>query len=261
LVGLLKDHAVAVLVSERHAHNGTAVHHVPGLNWVLREHGHDITSINPVAGEINDSWLTSTNRRPVTADHVLSALDSASSEPVPMGNVGGGTGACALGFKGGIGSSSRKVDATGGAMTVGALVQINMDGDLRALGQTVTPADLGLPISGPRTADGSCVIVVGVDAPLDSNTLRRMAARAVFALARVGARFSHGSGDYGLAFSSVPAEVPSALSNAATSALFESTMDAVEEAVIDALLAADSVSSSNGNHAFALPAEAIGVRT
>jgi D-aminopeptidase len=101
------------------------------------------------------------------------------------------------------------------------------------------------------------VIIVGVDAPLDSNTLRRMAGRAVFALARIGARFSHGSGDYALAVSTSHADHPLNLTSTAMSTAFEATMDMVEEAILDALLAAKTVRSDNGNIAFALPPASI----
>lgn len=226
------------------------------VTWVLRRHGREVTSVNPVVGEINDSWLSTADPRPVTAEHVLEAIETASTEPVPMGNVGGGTGACALGFKGGIGSSSRVVDLAD-QVTLGALVQINMGGRLRALGRTVLPADHGLPAAGPEVATGSCVIVIAVDAPFDSNMLRRLASRAVYALARVGARFSHGSGDYALAVSTSHANHAVTLTNQEMSAAFEATMDAVEEAVLDALLAATTVRSANGRVARALPAESI----
>ncbi|HJP73270.1 MAG TPA: P1 family peptidase [Pseudonocardiaceae bacterium] len=227
------------------------------VTWVLRTHGRRLTSINPAVGEINDSWLSAANPRPVTVDHVIAAIDSATAERVAMGNVGGGTGACALGFKGGIGSSSRVVGLGRGPATIGVLVQINMDGDLRAFGRTVRPADHGLPVAGPTTADGSCVTVIAVDAAVDANMLRRLASRAIYALARVGARFSHGSGDYALAVSTSRDPHPTTPSAAEMSSAFEATMDAVEEAVLDALLAADPVHSANGNVAGTLPAAAI----
>lgn len=227
------------------------------VTWILRQYGRAIRSVNPVVGEINDSWLSDSDPRPVRADHVLEAIDNASAGPVPMGNVGGGTGACALGFKGGIGSSSRTVVLDGQGVTLGTLVQVNMDGHLRAFGRTVLPGDCDLPVAGPGLAAGSCVIVVGVDAPMDSNTLRRIAGRAVFALARVGARFSHGSGDYALAVSTSHAACPLNLTGPAASTAFEATMDMVEEAVLDALLSARTVRSDNGHIAGALPLASI----
>ena len=227
------------------------------VTWVLREYGSAVTSINPVVGEVNDSWLSSSDRRPVRVEHVLRAIDGASSEPVEMGNVGGGTGACALGFKGGVGSSSRVISVGNEDVTIGALVQINMDGRLRGPLGPVDPQSWGIHPAGPANADGSCVVVVAVDAPLDSNILRRMAARGVFALARIGARFSHGSGDYGLAFTTRVNGSVAGLSDKEMSLTFEATMDAVEEAVLDALLAATTVKADNGRAAYALPIESV----
>lgn len=227
------------------------------VTWVLREVDDSVVSINPVAAEVNDSWLSSPGRRPVTSDHVLQALDAASTDAVQLGSVGGGTGACALGFKGGIGSSSRRLVVADREATLGVLVQVNMDGRLRAFGRVIDPADHGLEVAGAPEADGSCVVLVAVDLPLDPNTLRRLAARAVYALARTGARFSHGSGDYGIALSSRPGASWVHLSDSEISGAFDATMDAVEEAVIDALLAAQTVRSQNGNQAWALPVHAL----
>lgn len=223
------------------------------VTWVLEDCEPTATSINPVVAEINDLWLSQGDRRPVTPDNVLEAIRLASSAPVEMGNVGGGTGACALGFKGGIGSSSRIV----GDVAIGVLVQANMSGFLRAGGVFVDPAEFGYAPAGPETEVGSCVVIVGVDAPYDSGVLRRIATRAVFALARVGARFSPGSGDYGVAVSSSQTTAVSP-SNEELTAVFEATMDAVEEAILDALLAATSVETTNGRTAHALPHGAVG---
>ena len=227
------------------------------VTWVLRQVDDGVVSVNPVAAEVNDSWLSSPVRRPVTSDHVLQAIDGASTDAVELGSVGGGTGACALGFKGGIGSSSRRLVVAGREATLGVLVQANMDGRLRAFGRVIDPADHGLDAAGPPEADGSCVVLVAVDLPLDPNTLRRVAARAVYALARTGARFSHGSGDYGIALSSRPGAPRVHVSDSGISSVFDATMDAVEEAVIDALLAARTVRSQNGNQALALPVHAL----
>jgi D-aminopeptidase len=223
------------------------------VTWVLRQPGRRTSSVNPVVGEINDSWLSAADPRPVTAEHVLAAIDNASIAPVPMGNVGGGTGACALGFKGGIGSSSRVVRLTGGTVTIGALIQLNLSGQLRVLGRTVRPADYHLPVAGPTEETGSCVVVLALDAPFDTTMLRRLASRAVYALARFGAGFSHGSGDYGLAVSTARAQPSPRLTNPDMSMTFAAAMDAVEEAAIDALLAANTVRADNGRVAEALP--------
>jgi D-aminopeptidase len=218
------------------------------VTWALGELTPRPVSINPIVGEINDSWLSSRNPRPVTAEAVLSAIADAATGPFLRGSVGGGTGACALGFKGGIGTASRRV----AAITVGVIVQANMSGQLRLDGRTILPADLGTPIAGPETEYGSCVIVIAVDAPFEANLLRRIASRAVFALARVGARFSTGSGDYAIAVSTQPGSLIQEPTDAVVNAVFEATMDAVEDAVLDALMSATTKRSSNGRIAFSL---------
>jgi D-aminopeptidase len=218
------------------------------VTWALEKLSPPPVSINPIVGEINDSWLSSGNPRPVTAAAVLSAIEGAESRPFRSGSVGGGTGACALGFKGGIGTSSRRVGTT----TVGVIVQANMSGDLRALGRTIRPSDFDAPSAGPETEDGSCVIVVAVDAPYDANLLRRIATRAVFALGRVGARFSTGSGDYAIAVSTRSDEPVEEPPGPVVDALFEATMDAVEDAVFDGLLSADTKRSAEGRIAYSL---------
>nr|WP_236003550.1 P1 family peptidase [Nonomuraea antri] len=219
------------------------------VSWVLDHATEPVISLNPVVGEINDSWLSSVDRRPVTAEHVYAALDGAHSGPVEMGNVGGGTGACALGFKSGIGSASRRLDLGGREATVGVLVQANMGGELRLRGRTISP-DVAEAHGGDH---GSCVVVVALDAGCDTRQLSRIAARGVFALGRVGAAFSHGSGDYGLAF----ATGAGSLSPAALNLVFAGVMDCVEEAVIDALLAAETVRAPSGRQALALPQSAV----
>jgi D-aminopeptidase len=218
------------------------------VTWALDELTPRPMSINPIVGEINDSWLSSQNPRPVTAGAVLAAIENAQAAPFPRGSVGGGTGACALGFKGGIGTSSRRVGAT----TIGALVQANMSGRLRMHGRTILPSDFGTPTAGPETEYGSCVIVIAVDAPFEANLLRRLASRAVFALARVGARFSSGSGDYAIALSTPAGALIEEPSDSVVNEVFEATMDAVEDAVLDALVSATTKRSANGRIAFSL---------
>lgn len=227
------------------------------LTWTLRQTATPPLSLNPVVGEVNDSWLSGAGQRPIEPEHVWEALDSASSGPVAMGNVGGGTGACALGFKAGIGSSSRVVPAESGDFTVGVLVQANMDGVLRVGTQTVTPGELGFDRAGPTTSHGSCVVVVAVDRPVPALQLRRIAARAVFALGRAGTDFGHGSGDYGLAFASTRSDRCRDLAATDLDLAFRATMDAAEEAVVDSLLAADTIDAPNGHRAVALPHSAV----
>lgn len=230
------------------------------VTWVLEHHPGPPTSVNPVVGEINDSWLSSAVPRAVTAEHVHAALRAAGPGPVAMGNVGGGTGACALGFKGGVGTASRVLPGARGG-TIGVIVQANMGGTLRLGGRLLRPGDLGLRAAGPVTAEaGSCVIVAAVDFPCSALDLARLARRLVFGLGRTGARFSHGSGDYGLAFSVVPGPPSEPLPPERLSAAFEAAMDCVEEAVVDALLAAHTVRTPGGRVAHALPAEAVRAR-
>ncbi|MFF7242624.1 P1 family peptidase [Embleya sp. NPDC008237] len=225
------------------------------LTWILGRAKTPPTSLNPVVGEINDSWLSHTRPRPLTTDHVHAALDAASPGPVAQGSVGGGTGACALGFKAGIGTASRRLPTPAGDATVGVLVQANMSGELRLPGGLVTPSCLGLPTAGPVTEEGSCVVVVATDLPCSARDLTRIAGRGVFALGRVGAAFAHGSGDYGLAFSTT--RDTQSLAPALVDTAFAATMDAVEEAVLDALLAAGTVRTPSGREAFALPHAAV----
>ncbi|GAA4957173.1 P1 family peptidase [Yinghuangia aomiensis] len=228
------------------------------VSWVLERSDRPVRSLNPVVGEINDSWLSATVARPVTSDHVFQALAAADAGPVAMGSVGGGTGACALGFKAGIGSASRRINLRGRTVTVGALVQANMDGILRLPGRTVPPESLGLPGAGPTSAQGSCVVVLAADFPCVAAQLSRIAARGVIALGRVGAAFSHGSGDYCLAFSTDPTTTGN-LEPSELDTVFATAMDCVEESVIDALLAADTVTAPSGRVAHALPHEVLQV--
>ncbi|MDB1086808.1 P1 family peptidase [Streptomyces sp. ACA25] len=224
------------------------------VTWTLSRPGcEEVQSVNPVVGECNDGLLSDIRSRPVREEHVLAALDGARGGPVEEGCAGGGTGLGALGFKGGIGTASRVLEVAGTPVTAGALVQANFGGTLRLLGTTVTPASLGVPPDPqPRQAEaGSCVIVVATDAPLDARQLTRLARRAVFGLARVGAAYGHGSGDYGLAFSVRPGPRP--VPDAALDPLFEAVLDTVEESVLNALFAATTTTGVHGRTVHALP--------
>ncbi|MFJ2842764.1 P1 family peptidase [Streptomyces griseofuscus] len=226
------------------------------VGWMLERPGcSGVQSLNPVVGECNDGHLSDIRARPVREEHVRAALDSACGGPVAEGCVGAGTGTGALGFKAGIGTSSRTTDLGGRPYTVGALVQANFGGTLRVLGRAITPGSLGLSgAPGPAAETGSCMIVVATDAPLDARRLTRVARRAVFALARVGAAYSHGSGDYALAFTTRPdsgAPVP----DADLSPLFAAVLDAVEEAVLNSLLTATTTTGHAGHTLPALPAD------
>ncbi|MEU0751198.1 P1 family peptidase, partial [Streptomyces albogriseolus] len=219
----------------------------PGCEGVL--------SLNPVVGECNDGFLSDIRSRPVREEHVRAALDGASAGPVGEGCAGAGTGTVALGFKAGIGTSSRTPEVADRRFTVGALVQANFGGTLRVLGRTLTP---GAPVpegAGPPAETGSCMIVVATDAPLDARQLTRVARRAVFALARTGAAYSHGSGDYAVAFTTTRPGIAPPLADAGLSPLFEAVLDAVEEAVLNSLLAATTTTGYAGRTVPALPAD------
>lgn len=227
------------------------------VGWMLERPGcEEVQSLNPVVGECNDGFLSDIRARPVHEEHVRAALDAASGGPVAEGCVGAGTGMVALGFKAGIGTASRTPELGGRSCTVGVLVQANFGGTLRVLGRTVTPRSLGLDAGGPEPAaeTGSCMIVVATDAPLDARQLTRVARRAVFALARTGAAYSHGSGDYAVAFGTRPgAGAP--VADAALGPLFEAVLDGVEEAVLNSLLAATTTTGFGGRTVPALPAD------
>ncbi|MEU7472132.1 P1 family peptidase [Streptomyces sp. NPDC044984] len=227
------------------------------VGWMLERPGcEQARSLNPVVGECNDGLLSDIRARPVHEEHVRAALDAASGGPVAEGCVGAGTGTVALGFKAGIGTASRTLDLGGRRFTAGVLVQTNFGGTLRVLGRTVTPGSVGLGADGPASEGetGSCMIVVATDAPLDARQLTRVARRAVFALARSGAAYSHGSGDYAVAFGTRPGS-GGPVADAELGPLFEAVLDGVEEAVLNSLLAARTTTGFNGHTARALPAD------
>jgi D-aminopeptidase len=235
--------------------------------WTLGQAGNeDVRSVNAVVGEVNDGALNDIRGGHVRREHVVAALSSATSGPVAEGNVGGGTGAQAFGWKGGIGTASRVLPAGSGGFTLGALVQANFGGVLVMDGVPVGKALGRHPFvtKRPAAADGSCVIVVATDAPLSGRDLERLAARAVYALARTGSSYANGSGDYAIAFSTAAgARVrhgelqprPRALlPSDAVSPLFEAVLEAVEEAVLNALLRADTM-TGNGITVEAIPVD------
>lgn len=212
----------------------------------------DVRTLNPVVGETNDGYLSDIRARPITEAHVLAALDGATSGPVAQGCVGAGAGTSALGYKGGIGTSSRRVDVAGVTRTVGALVQSNFSGTLTVRGVPLPAAELldGLA-PGPVPDGNSCMIVVATDVPLDARRLERVARRAVFAMGRVGSDFAHGSGDYGLAFTTAdPAD--RLAPDDALDPLFAAATDAVEEALLASVLTATTTVGHRGTR-YALP--------
>ncbi|GAA4705252.1 D-aminopeptidase [Promicromonospora umidemergens] len=225
------------------------------VTHVLASPGHEETrTLNPVVGETNDGRLSDIRARPIAESHVLAALDGATADLPEEGCVGAGTGTVALGFKGGIGTSSRVV----GGWTVGTLVQSNFSGTLIVRGVPIPADAVDEPTTSAGEPDGnSCMIVVATDAPLDARQLGRVARRAVFAMARVGSDFAGGSGDYALAFSTPGA--PSSGTTPGTPArrvddhdldpVFAATMDAVEEALLNSLLTATTTVGHRGTAA------------
>lgn len=243
---------------------GTAVEAV--VAYTLTQEGNaDVHSVNALVGETNDGTLNDIRGLHVKREHVLGAIRAAREGPLAEGSVGAGTGTICFGWKGGIGTASRALPTEHGGFVLGVLVQTNFGGVLAMDGVPVG-RELGRYAFGPKLdpGGGSCMIVVATDAPLDALALRRLAARAVFALARTGSSYSNGSGDFAVAFSTSP-EARILLGEAkprprqvlptdALSPLFEAVLEATEEAVDDSLLQATTVTSRGGT-VDALPIE------
>ena len=255
---------------------GTAVDAV--VRWTTAQPGNEnVRSVNALVGETNDGTLNDIRGQHVTRDHVLAAINGAKSGAVDEGAVGAGTGTIAFGWKGGIGTSSRTVRQSANSnetWTVGVLVQTNYGGRLVINGVPVwkelTPprdrggADLS-HVAPSAEGDGSCMIVVATDAPLDAKNLQRLAARAIFALARTGSTYSNGSGDFAIAFTTHASQRVTAaagpqprsvLPTDGVSSLFEAVLDATEEAVDNSLLKATDVTAS-GRTVRAIPIDAL----
>jgi D-aminopeptidase len=250
---------------------GTAVDAV--VRWTLAQPGNEnVRSVNALVGETNDGTVNDIRGMHVTREHVVAAITHAKPGAVDEGAVGAGAGTIAFGWKGGIGTSSRLVRQGADTWTVGVLVQSNYGGKLVIDGVPVwkelSPArerhSPDHPIGrSADSADGSCMIVVATDAPVDARSLQRLAARAVFALARTGSTYSNGSGDFAIAFSTHPSQRVTAAATPQTrmvlptdsvSGLFEAVLDATEEAVDNSLLRATDV-TANGRTIRALPIE------
>jgi len=230
-----------------------------------------VGSVNPLVGETNDGWLNDIRGFHVRAEDVERALAAASDGPVEEGAVGAGEGTVAFGWKGGIGTSSRHLPEVDGGFMIGVLVQTNFGGRLTIAGvpiwknlepareHSAKPSELRDP------ADGSCMIVVATDAPLDSRQLQRLAARAVLGMARAGSTGSNGSGDFAIAFSTTNrirfgaqrGQPISLLGQDALSPLFEAVVDATEEAIYDSLLKAETVRGCDGHVVQAIPVERV----
>jgi D-aminopeptidase len=222
------------------------------IDWTLaRPGGERIRSVNAVVGETNDGALNDIRRRGIEQIDVLAAIESAQAGTVDEGCVGCGAGVTAFGFKAGVGTSSRIVETAGDRWRVGVLVQANFGGELRMGGYRIPTPSPSIASGQPL---GSIMIIVATDAPMSDRNLRRLAWRALFGMARTGADFSNGSGDYAIAFSTHPevrrtparragAEAMLELGNEAISPLFLGAIEATEEAILNALVAATPVDS------------------
>jgi D-aminopeptidase len=232
--------------------------------WVYEQPGMGEHTVNPIIGETNDSRVNNMWADPVQREHVFEALANSSGGSVEEGSVGAGTGTQAFGWKGGIGTSSRVLPSSLGGYKVGVLVQTNYGGVLtmngapvgRELGTYSYLRDLDAAGEENNQEDGSIMMVVATDAPLNARSLDRIAMRAIMGLARTGSFASNGSGDYVIAFSTHPgvrrpreSDVPIAapsLVNASMSPLFAAAAEATEEAIYNAIFQATTVTSSRG---------------
>jgi D-aminopeptidase len=241
------------------------------IEWTLRQPGNEqVRSVNAVVGETNDGFLNDIRGRHVTAAHAVQAIEAAKTGPVQEGAVGAGAGTVAFDWKGGIGTSSRRLPKSLGGWTVGALVQTNFGGVLtvagvpvgQALGRYMLKDELS-----KSSGDGSVIIVLATDAPLSDRNLERLARRAFLGIARTGSPMTNGSGDYAIAFSTNldvrrtaerrarPSTVVD-LPNEQMTPLFEAAVEATEEAVINSLFAATPVDGMQG-HVDALPVDEV----
>lgn len=231
----------------------------------------DVLSVNAVVGETNDGFLNDIRGLHVTQADVLAAINNAKSGPVEEGAVGAGTGTVAFGWKGGIGTSSRKLPQNLGGYTVGVLVQTNFGGVLtiagapvgQELGQYYLRKELEQDGGGMDKADGSCMMIIATDAPVDARNLKRLAARAWLGMGRAGSSASNGSGDYAIAFSTAQqlrihssdkalTRHVEVLTNDAMSPLFEAVIEATEEAIYNSMFRA-TTTTGNGHTVEALP--------
>jgi D-aminopeptidase len=233
----------------------------------------NVQSINPVVAETNDGFLNDIRSRPITRDDVFNALKTAKAGPVEEGSVGAGTGTVAFGWKGGVGTSSRKLPMSLGGYAVGVLVQTNFGGILSIDGAPVgielgkyylkdavsnkNPAAI---VGGSDRADGSIIIVIATDAPLDHRQLRRLAERSMSGLARTGSSMTNGSGDYAIAFSTgnrinagESVRNIQVVGNDAMSPLFQAVIESTEEAILNSLFKATTVTGKDNHTIEALP--------
>jgi D-aminopeptidase len=241
------------------------------VEWTLRQPGNEeVRSVNAVVGETNDGALNDIRARRVRPGDVVAAIEAARDGPVQEGAVGAGTGTIAFGWKGGIGTSSRKLPANLGGWTVGVLVQTNYGGVLQVAGVPVGQA-LGKYFLkdelSKASGDGSCIVVVATDAPLSDRNLERLAHRGLLGIVRTGSPMTNGSGEYAVAFSTNPdvrrtperRASPSSivdLPNEQMSPLFQAAVEAAEEAAINSMFAA-TATDGNGRHIDALPVDEV----
>ncbi len=237
------------------------------IEYTLTMEGNEsLQSVNAVVGETNDGYLNDIRGRHVSKQHVFDAIRNAKAGVVQEGNVGAGTGTVCFGFKGGIGTSSRVLPEKSGGYTVGVLVQTNFGGVLQIDGVPVGEELKQFFMSDQLMdkADGSCMMIVATDAPVDARNLERMAKRAMMGLAKTGGIASNGSGDYVIAFSTHPqlrikhdskerTDTMSLLRNDSMSPLFMAVIEATEEAIINSLLAAQTMTGKDGHVIKALP--------
>jgi len=241
------------------------------ITYTINQEGNEnVRSVNCVVGETNDGSLNDIRGRHVSEEDVINAIEAAKSGPVAEGNVGAGTGTICFGFKGGIGTASRVLPESLGGYTVGVLVQSNFGGVLQIdgvpVGEELEQFSFSRQIM--EQADGSCMIVVATDAPLDARNLERVAKRAIMGLAKTGGIASNGSGDYVISFSvakenlidsaeSSPLINTVSLRNSAVSPLFLATIEATEEAIINSLFAAETMKGKGGRTVRELPVERV----
>ena len=225
------------------------------ISYTLEQNGNEeVRSVNPIVGETNDAYLNDIRGRHIKEKHIFQAITRAKTGPVPEGNVGAGTGTVCFGYKGGIGTSSRKIPKSLGGYTVGVLVQTNFGGVLEINGAPVGKELNSYPYRKIilDEADGSCMMVVITDAPLNARNLKRVAKRAMMGLAKTGGIASNGSGDYVIAIATAETNYithntkglfydSKVLRNDAVSPLFLATIEATEEAIINSLFAAQTM--------------------
>ncbi len=241
------------------------------VRYTLMQPGNEsVRSVNAVVGETNDGRLNDIRGMHVTPQMVIDATNNAHGGPVEQGNVGAGTGTICFGFKGGIGTSSRVLPQSLGGYTVGVLAQTNYGGILEIdgvqVGQKLHKHDFINHVHKSENVDGSCMMVVITDAPLDSRNLERLAKRAMMGLAKTGGIASNGSGDYVIALSVAPGNLVDAdartitstvLANGEMSSLFAATIEATAEALWNSLFMAEPMTGRDGNHVDALPVEQV----